>query len=141
MRVERRIFLHFKGLFFLFLQIILLIILNKIGFFIVEHTHLPIPGNVMGMLVLFLLLCTGVIRLEWIEKASLLLIKHLSFFFIPISVGLMTLGSLFIENGIFLLIALLISTLLGIVVSGKSSQTLLSRKEAVHSEQQHHHHF
>ncbi len=76
----------------------ILLLLNKVGYVIVEFFHLPIPGNVMGMLLLFLLLITGFIRLEWVDTASSLLIKHLSFFFIPISVGLMTMGAVFMKD-------------------------------------------
>ncbi len=92
----------------------------------------------MGMLLLFILLWTGVIRLKWVEVASGVLIKHLSFFFIPISVGLMTLGSVFIKSGLGLLTALVVSTMLGIIVSGSLSQALVKRKEAIQIEHDYH---
>ncbi|WP_246141087.1 CidA/LrgA family protein [Bacillus marasmi] len=128
-----------RNIFFVLVQLIVLWGINQMGVLIVKVTHLPIPGNVLGMLILFLLLYTGVIRLDWVDKVSSLLIKHLSFFFIPVSVGLMTLGPVFIKNGIALIIVLVISTLVGIVVSGSLSQFLVHRKEAIHREQRHHH--
>lgn len=127
------------NIFIVLLQLTVLLVINQMGVFIVKVTNLPIPGNVMGMLILFLLLCTGVIRLDWIDHVSSLLIKHLSFFFIPVSVGLMTLGPLFIKNGVALIIVLVVSTLVGIVVSGSLSQFLVQRKEAIHREHHHHH--
>ena len=120
-------------------QLAILLILNEVGLLIVKFTHLPLPGNVMGMLLLFLLLWTGVIRLHWVDVASGFLINHLSFFFIPISVGLMTLGSVFIKSGLGLITALVISTLLGIIVSGTLSQAMVKRKEAVQVERSYHH--
>lgn len=120
-------------------QLLLLLVLNKIGNLFVEFTNLPLPGNVMGMLLLFSLLTTGIVRLEWVEAASSLLIKHLSFFFIPISVGLMTLGAVFIKSGISLLFVLVISTLLGILISGSLSQVLIKRKEVIEIEHDYHH--
>jgi holin-like protein len=135
----RRIFLRIKKLLIILIQLLILLVLNKVGFFIVHFIHLPIPGNVMGMLLLFLLLFTGLIRLEWIDSASSILIKHLSFFFIPISVGLMTMGAIFIKEGIPLFVTLLLSTILGIIVSGSLAQVVLKRKEAADSEHYHHH--
>jgi holin-like protein len=117
-----------------FLQLFLLIALNYAGSFIVEFIHLPIPGNVMGMVLLFILLTTGIIRIEWVEAASNVLIKHLGFFFIPISVGLMTLDSVFLNNGFALMIILIASAFIGIAFSGFVAQTLLKRKEGVQSE-------
>lgn len=124
---------------FVLLQLIILLVINKVGFIVVDVIHLPIPGNVMGMLLLFMLLSIGAIRLTWVDEVSTFLIKHLSFFFIPVSVGLMTLAPLFLKNGLALLVVLIISTLVGILVSGSLSQVLVKRKEAIRSEQHHHH--
>lgn len=128
-----------RNIFFILIQLLVLWLIYQVGIYMVKISHLPIPGNVMGMLILFILLCTGIIRLDWVDKVSSLLIKHLSFFFIPVSVGLMTLGQVFIKNGIALIIVLVISTLVGIVVSGSLSQVLVTRKEAVQREHHHHH--
>ncbi|AGK54304.1 CidA/LrgA family protein [Bacillus sp. 1NLA3E] len=125
--------------FIILLQLCMLMIMNKVGFLIVQFTHIPIPGNVMGMLVLFFLLCTKLVRINWIEHASSILINHLSFFFIPISVGLMTLEAVFMKSGIAIIIVLMISTVLGIIISGSLSQALLMRKEAIQSEYHRHH--
>lgn len=95
---------------------------------IVEWLDLPIPGNVLGMMLLFGLLLTGVIKLEWIDEASSFLLKHLLFFFIPITVGLMTLGSIFIQNGISLIVILIVSSAIGMVVTGALSQLLAKKK-------------
>lgn len=95
---------------------------------IVEWLELPIPGNVLGMMLLFGLLLTGVIKLEWIDEASSFLLKHLLFFFIPITVGLMTLGSIFIQNGISLIVILIVSSAIGMVVTGALSQLLAKKK-------------
>lgn len=96
---------------------------------IVEWLKLPIPGNVLGMILLFGLLLTGVIKLEWIDGASSFLLKHLLFFFIPITVGMMTLGSIFLTNGISLIVILIVSSAIGMVVTGALSQLLAKKKE------------
>ncbi|MEH7108423.1 CidA/LrgA family protein [Bacillus sp. JJ1764] len=101
------------------------------GAFISKLLHLQIPGNVIGILLLLLLLWTGFLKVEQIELASALLLKHLGFFFIPISVGLMTLGNLFGLKGVYLLIILVISAIAGLIAAGKTTQRIIlkSKKE------------
>jgi holin-like protein len=111
------------------LQILGLILINKIGFYLVDYFQLFIPGNVAGLVILFLLLWTKVLKLEWIEEASDFLVRHLSFFFVSISVGLMTVGSLLAKNGVQLAAVLFISAVIGMAVAGFAAQILASRKE------------
>lgn len=51
---------------------------------------LPVPGNVIGMLLLFFGLSAGVIKLEMIDKISEFLLDNLAFFFLPAGVSLIT---------------------------------------------------
>ena len=48
-----------------------------------------IPGSILGMLLLFALLLTGVVKIEWLSPVTSLFLKHMSFFFIPLGVGLL----------------------------------------------------
>lgn len=121
--------MRLKFIFVFILQLSVLWVLNELGSIIVQWMHLPIPGNVVGMLLLFILLLTGVIKLEWIDQASSFLLKHLVFFFIPITVGIMTLGPMFLQNGISLLVILIVSGVLGIIVTGGSAQLLAKKRE------------
>lgn len=112
-----------------FLQIAGLIVINKAGFYIVEYFHLLIPGNVVGMIILLTLLWTKIVRLEWFEEASDFLVKHLSFFFVSISVGLMTLGGLLAKNGFRLAVILIFSAVIGMSFAGIAAHVLANRKE------------
>lgn len=123
---------------FIILQLLILITVNQLGMFLVKWSGLPIPGNVLGMVILFLLLWLGIIPSKWVEGASSILVKHLAFFFIPISVGMMTLGSLFMESGLAIIVILLISTFIGLLSSGSLSQILIHKKEEVKTESHHH---
>jgi holin-like protein len=118
-----------KRLLLFIFQITGLWLLNELGYYLTEWLHLPIPGNVTGMLLLFFLLVSGIVRLEWIEKASSFLIRHLAFFFIPVAVGLMEFGGLFLENGVAILAAIVGSAAIGILVTGYTSQILEKREK------------
>lgn len=50
---------------------------------------LPIPRNVIGMILLFFLLTTNVVKIEKVENLANFFLNHLAFFFIPAAVGLM----------------------------------------------------
>jgi holin-like protein len=76
------------------------------------------------MLMLFALLTSGVIRLEWVEAGASLLVRHLAFFFIPTTVGLMAFGDLFVSHGVAIVVTLIVSAAIGICVAGLTSQAL-----------------
>lgn len=119
-------------------QLIILLIICKLGYFIAHLLHLPIPGNVIGMILLFSLLQTKVLKVEWIELTSGFLVKHLAFFFIPISISLMTMGWLFIEFGLPLALTLGVSLIFGFIVSAWTVQKLSNRGEVKQHDSAHH---
>ena len=90
--------------------------------------HLPVPGNVIGMSALFLALATGVLRAEWFELGGGFLTKHLAFFFVPVTVGVMGFGATFAQAGLGIVVALLISTVAGLVIAGMTAQRLAGRR-------------
>jgi holin-like protein len=51
--------------------------------------HLPVPGSVLGMVMLAAALHFGVVRPQWVRPAAELLIRHMSLLFIPAGVGVM----------------------------------------------------
>lgn len=73
----------------------LLIILGflQLGSFLAAFLHIPLPGSVLGMILLFVLLLTGIIKLSWIEKTASFQLKHITLLFIPPMV------SLFLSSG------------------------------------------
>ena len=91
---------------------------------VVTRLHLRVPGNIVGMLLLLALLSTGVVEERWVAAAAGLLTKHLAFFFIPIAVGLMDWSRLLWQVGHWLLLAIVVSSIAGIVTSGSLIQLL-----------------
>jgi holin-like protein len=90
--------------------------------------HLPIPGNVLGLCALYLGLVSGVIKPQWFELGGGFLTKHLAFFFIPVTVGVMGFGATFARAGAGIVGALAISTVAGIVLAGVTTQHLARRR-------------
>lgn len=90
---------------------------------------LPVPGNVLGMLILFTLLCTGVIKLEMIKEISDFLLDHLAFFFIPAGVGLLACMDALSGKWLAFLGVCVITTIIVMVVTGHTVQLLKRGRE------------
>ncbi|MBM7600854.1 holin-like protein [Virgibacillus halotolerans] len=116
------------------MHIIILYGIYLIGNWIQVALNLFIPGSVIGMVLLFIVLMTNIIKVTWIEEGSKLIINHLTLFFIPATVGVMNYFELFKGNGFLLVLIALLSTALVMALSGVISQWLMRRKEVPHDE-------
>jgi holin-like protein len=90
--------------------------------------HLPVPGNVIGLVALFAALAGGAIKIEWLELGGGFLTKHLAFFFVPVTVGVMGFGATFARAGVGIVATLLISAIVGLVVAGVTTERLARRR-------------
>jgi holin-like protein len=109
-------------------QVSALVLICAAGQALVRSLNVPIPGYLLGMLLLFVLLVTGTFQVRWFEEGALLLLRHLSFFFIPIAVGLMAFGPFFQEHGVTIVVTLVTSAVVGILGTAVVAQ-VLSRKD------------
>ena len=84
----------------------LLLAFAALGEGAVQLLHLPIPGSVMGLVLLWLSLSLKVIRLDWIEAASDSLLGILGLLFVPATVGFVGYLSAGAAWGLWLLVML-----------------------------------
>lgn len=94
-----------------------------------ELLHIGIPGSILGIVLVFILLETKVLRLEWIELGANWLLAELLLFFIPAAVGVMKFFPLFESDGIQILVVVLFSTVTVMVSSGLMATFISKRKE------------
>lgn len=97
-------------------QLLIILLVSLAGDKVAAVFNLPIPGSVIGMLLLFTLLSTGVIKTAQIQEVTTFLLKHMAFFFIPVTVGLMNYWEIFHQRGILLFSSLAISLFIAFVV-------------------------
>ncbi|WP_307794893.1 CidA/LrgA family protein [Alkalihalobacillus sp. BA299] len=58
-----------------------------LGYGIVFIFQVPLPGSVVGMILLFVSLLAGIVKIEWIEQISSFQMRHLTMLFIPFIVS------------------------------------------------------
>lgn len=59
-----------------------------------------IPGSIFGMLILFGLLCSRIVPVEWVQPSANLIIRFMILLFVPISVGLMEHTDMLLDNAL-----------------------------------------
>ena len=103
-------------------QVLIILVICFLGDFLHRLFHLPIPGNVLGMIILFVCLCTGIIKLEMIQEISDFLLDHLAFFFVPAGVGLVACTGILAGKWLIFLGLCLLTTVIIMVVTGHTVQ-------------------
>ncbi|CAM2920892.1 CidA/LrgA family holin-like protein [Paenibacillus sediminis] len=111
------------------LQVGVLMIFSLIMNNLAHVLHIPIPGSILGIVLIFILLETGVIRLEWIELGASWLLAELLLFFIPAAVGIMKFIPLLESEGLRILIVVAFSSVIVMVGSGLMASRIAKRKE------------
>lgn len=98
-------------------QLMIILIPYLIGVILQLIFNLPIPGSVIGIILLFLGLQIGIIKVEMIEELCEFLLSNMSFFFIPAGVGLMTAFGILKGKWIPFIIIIVFSTCLVWIVT------------------------
>ncbi|MFS0690576.1 CidA/LrgA family holin-like protein [Sporosarcina sp. 179-K 8C2 HS] len=115
---------HVKKTLIIVLQICILYIFSYIGNVIQNFFHLVIPGSILGLLLLFTCLCFKIVPVKWIENGAGFLLSLLMLFFIPTTVGVMNYSSLLSFQGALFILAVLLSTVISIAITGTAGQFL-----------------
>jgi holin-like protein len=70
-------------------QFLIILAISLIGEILKSVLPFPIPASIYGMVLMFVLLLTGVIKLDQVRDAGKFLIEIMPVMFIPAGVGLM----------------------------------------------------
>lgn len=107
-----------------------LFVFQLVGEFIVQWTHLPVPGPLVGMGLMFIaLLIKGHVP-EALERTSDKLFAHMVLFFTPLVAGVMMHFERAASEGIAFIVACLLGSALSLVVTALTLQWMLRRSEA-----------
>jgi len=89
---------------------------------LIQRLGVPIPGNVIGMVLLAVALRLKVVREEWIEGAVATLVDNLSLLFVPAGVGVMALFGIIQRQWVAIALSLIVSTLAILAFTGAAAK-------------------
>lgn len=105
------------------LTIAVILLISKI---IESFMPIPMPASVIGLVLLFIALCTGIVKLGQVETVGTALTNNIGFLFVP--AGISVINSLpILKQSPILIILLIISTLLLLICTGFASQLLVTK--------------
>ena len=91
----------------IYVQLMIILVFSVIGETLSSLLHLPVPGSIIGLVLLFLALQFKIIRLRHINQVGQFLLANMTILFLPAAVGIMDRFDVIAPNllGIFLIIA------------------------------------
>jgi len=111
----------------------ILLVLQALGEGLSHTVDIPIPGPVLGLMLLLVAL-----QLAWVRSpvaaAAELLLAHLSLLFVPVGVGIITHLGLVSTYGLRLAVVIVVSTWIGLVVTALTLRALLPKAGAAGDE-------
>ena len=116
-------------------QFIIILVISFIGELLKYILPLPVPASIYGMVILFVGLLTGLIKLENVREAGRFLIEIMPVMFIPAGVGLMAswgvLSPILVPVAVITIVALITV----MAVTGRLAQMIIrfdKKKEKKH---------
>ncbi|CAM3983111.1 CidA/LrgA family protein [Saccharibacillus endophyticus] len=101
------------------------------GVLLHDALHLPLPGNVIGLLLFLAALFGKVVKLEWVEQSANLLTGHLLLFFIPYVIGAAALIPFLGNNAVSIAVGVVGSTFAVLWVTGMVAKKTQPKQKEV----------
>lgn len=93
---------------------------------------LPVPASIYGLVILFVGLMTGIIKLDMVKETARFLIDIMPIMFVPAGVGLLESWGILQNMLIPAIVISVVSTIVVMVVSGRVTQFMLRFKKGDH---------
>ncbi|MEK4024523.1 CidA/LrgA family holin-like protein [Sporosarcina sp. FSL W7-1283] len=111
------------------IQVVFLYLFFMLGNFLRQWLSIPLPGSIIGLLILWGLLSFRIIPLNWVEKGAYVFLSTLPLYLIPATVGVMNYGHVFKGKGLLLVVITIVSTFITMAVASLVSQSMAKRNE------------
>ncbi|WP_027092080.1 CidA/LrgA family protein [Cohnella thermotolerans] len=118
-----------KTLAITLVQVAFYIALARGADWLVGRLHLPIPGSIAGIAILFVSLKLGIVKLAWIERGASWLLGEMLLFFIPAAVGIVNYRSLVANSGWQIALTIVLSTAAVMACSGWIGERIAARRK------------
>ncbi len=108
-------------------QLALLLLFVFLGDFLNRGLGIPLPSNILGLILLLVALLTGLVKLEQVESVGQFILSHMTVLFVPAGVGLLAILGVIQGNWLILVLIALVTTILVLALTGWIVQKLRSR--------------
>ena len=115
-------------------QFFIIILISFIGEVLKEILPFPVPASIYGMLIMFILLCTGIIKTEQVDEAVDFLIEVMPVMFIPAAAGLLDSWGTLKPVLVPVAVITVVSTIVVMLVSGHITQFVTRHGKKVKEE-------
>ena len=110
------------------MQFGIIIGLSLVGEVLNSVIPLPVPASVWGMVLLFVLLCLKVIKLDQVQDAADFLLSIMTVMFVPVGASLITSFADIKDEILGIFAIIIVSTVVFFFVTGKFSQIIIKAK-------------
>ena len=115
-------------------QFLIILAISFVGEALKYLLPLPVPASIYGMVILFVGLLTGLIKLSWVKDAGKFLIAVMPVMFIPAGVGLMSSWGVLKPMLVPVLVVTVVAIITVMAVTGQASQIIIRENYAKHKE-------
>ena len=115
-------------------QLFIILVVTFVGELLHYFIPIPVPASIYGLIIMLILLCTKVVKLEHVERTSDFLIEIMPLMFIPGGVGLVTAWGDLKDMMLPVVVITIISTIVVMAVTGKATELIMKtgkKKEGV----------
>ena len=110
-------------------EFMLIFTINYVGILLSKILHLPLPGTIVSLLLLFFMLQFKILKLEKIENAGNFLLLNMTIFFMPPTVKIIDSYELLEKDLFKIIVIIIVSTFLTMGITGKVVQLMIDFKE------------
>lgn len=112
-----------------FHQVIVISVILLISKIIESFMPIPMPASVIGLVLLFICLCTGIVKLGQVERVGTALTDNIGLLFVPAGISVVKSLGLISEHPFLIIGLIFISTLLLLLCTGFFSQMIVMTTE------------
>lgn len=95
-----------------------------LGEVFIRLTHLPLPASIIGLLLLFFALQTGVVELKTVQSLAKIMLDYLVLMVVPACISIMQYLDIIQKELWILLLATSLSTFLVLIATGRTYQVI-----------------
>lgn len=110
-----------------FQQALTLAVILLISKIIESFIPIPMPASVIGLVFLFIALCTGIVKLGQVESVGTALTNNISFLFVPAGISVINSLPILSKSPVLIILLIIISTILLLISTGFASQLLVTK--------------